>query len=159
LLVSVVSVPIARDFRLAPGTACGHAANFKACFGSIRRKYCTRKGGEPDDECFRPLMVTLILVADLSWAGNILVRSIVSASNERNGAPSGNKPQDISALLRSRQALRPTCNNSIMPTRSITLGKDKVSGSRHRLIVVSDQGLRRFSGSAAVPLVDRILPR
>jgi len=48
----------------------------------------------------RPLMVTRLLVTDLSWVSTIPVRSIVSAPNERNGASSGNKQlQDISALL------------------------------------------------------------
>jgi hypothetical protein len=46
-----------------------------------------------------PLMVTLPLVTDLSWASKILVRSIVSALNEWNGAPSGNNPTTFQRFL------------------------------------------------------------
>jgi len=87
-------------------------------------------------------MVTLLLVTDLSWASNILVRSIVSASNERNGAPSGNNPKTFqrSCEVGKRVVRHVESIGSIMPTRPIMLGKDKVVDRANRLIVVSDRG-------------------
>jgi hypothetical protein len=67
---------------------------------SKRRKYCTRKGGEPDDECPRSLMVTLLLVTDYHGRLKFLFVRSSAPRTSGTGRPSGRKqPQDISAPL------------------------------------------------------------
>jgi len=108
-----------------------------------------------------PLMVTLLLVTDLSWASNILVRSIVSASNERNGAPSGNNPKTFQRSCEvGKRVVRHVefyWFDHAHPADHAWQGQG--SGSRQSTNRGQRSGLRRFFGSAALPLVDCILPR